>query len=183
MFYVVVCIKSIKSHNSCKICQIKMAAGYDQLHRRQTIIQSFCKICSVVSKELHPQKCDAQMHLRMQTITKFLCPVAAGDNNFSLLFTEIKLNIWKCFLKKSVDTVISTYMNFSKSKAHNSVENHQSRTKHILGLSLILVASYTKYQLNLRKRFKKKCRKLQFLSIFHSARAITLAKIIKTEET
>ena len=30
--YVVVCIKSIKSHNSCKICRIKMAAGYDQLH-------------------------------------------------------------------------------------------------------------------------------------------------------
>ena len=30
--YVVVFIKSIKSHNSCKICRIKMAAGYDQLH-------------------------------------------------------------------------------------------------------------------------------------------------------
>ena len=63
-FYVVVCIKSIKSNNSCKTCRINMVVGYDQLHMisRRTIIQNFSECLSVVSKKLRPQKRDGRTH-------------------------------------------------------------------------------------------------------------------------
>ena len=76
--YVVVCIKSIKSHNSCKICRIKIAAGYDQLY----MVEQSYKI-SAKSVQWFLRSCVHKVFL-------WLCIKSIKSHNYTVKFVESK---------------------------------------------------------------------------------------------
>jgi hypothetical protein len=69
---------------------------------------------------------------------------------------------------------------FSKSKGHNSVKNGSIVPKILLGLNILTINLYTKFQFNMSIQCKENERKLQITGIFQSPRAITLSKMARS---